>query len=135
MIGMRSNCPIACSLELLGDPWVLVILRDILLAGKRRYSELARPERIATNVLATRLKKLEAAGVLEVSRDPDDGRSRIYRPTEAALDLIPVLLELAAWGLEHTEHGTAHPELVDQLRADREGLIARLRAAATASSS
>jgi len=127
---MRSNCPITCALDLLGDPWMLVILRDVLLARKRRYSELARPEGIATNVLAKRLKRLEEAGLLTVQRDPADGRSRLYRPTPAAIELIPVLLELSAWGLAHTEHGTAHRELVAELQADREGFIAKLKAAA-----
>lgn len=123
----RSNCPITCALDLVGDRWTLVVLRDLLLGGKRRFSEFARAEGIATNVLAERLARLEAAGVVVKQRDPDDGRRRCYTPTERGRELIPVLLALAVWGSDHCG-GTAHPELVARARTDRDGLLAELTA-------
>lgn len=123
----RSNCPITCALDVLGDRWTLVVLRDLLLGGRRSFSEFARTEGIATNILSDRLERLEAAGVLTRSRDPNDGRRRIYTPTERGLDLIPVLLELSIWGFDHTAGGTAKPELVEAARSDRDGAVRMLR--------
>lgn len=128
----RSTCPIGCALDLLGDRWTLLVARDLLLAGKRRFSELCQPEGIATNILADRLKRLEAAGAIRKTRDPDDGRSFLYSPTPAGADLIPILLDLGVWGASHLAGGTAHPELIAAAQADREGLLATLRAAALA---
>jgi DNA-binding HxlR family transcriptional regulator len=77
----RSSCPITCSLDLIGDRWTLVIMRDLLLAGKTAFSELASVEGIATNVLSDRLTRLEQAGLIRRERDPADGRRRRYVPT------------------------------------------------------
>ncbi len=104
---MRSSCPITCALDLLGDPWTLVVLRDVILAGRRSFGQIGVAEGIATNTLTERLRRLEKAGVLEVQRDPSDGRRRIYGPTERGLDLIPLLLELLVWGHRHRSEGTA----------------------------
>ena len=94
---LRSGCPIAASLDILGDRWTLVVLRDLLLGGRTRFSELAVDESIATNILTDRLHRL-----VEKTADPDDGRRVIYRPLLPAIDLIPVLAELVAWGSRHT---------------------------------
>lgn len=124
----RSACSIGRALDLVGDRWTLLILRDVLLAGRRSFSEFARAEGIATNVLAERLDRLERAGVLTKERDPEDGRRRIYLPTERGWELAPAILELAIWGRDHCG-GTAHAELIELARADRDGFIAALRAA------
>jgi DNA-binding HxlR family transcriptional regulator len=126
---MRSSCPITCALDLLGDRWTLVVLRDVVLGGTRHFSGIGRNEGIATNVLSERLARLEGAGVLLKDRDPDDGRRRIYRPTERGLALIPVLLELAIWGADHAG-GTAKAELVEFARLDRTAAEAAIREAA-----
>ncbi len=120
----RSNCPISCALDLIGDRWTLVILRDLLLAQRRSFGELAQAEGIAPNILADRLARLEAAGVLVKERDPADGRKRVYRPTERGLDLLPVLLAVGRWGLEHTS-GTSHAALFRS--DDPEALVETLR--------
>ena len=119
----RSSCPIACALDVLGDRWTLVVLRDVLLAKKRTFSELGRPERIATNILADRLNRLEAAGVITRKPDPEDGRRRLVLPTERGRQLVPVLLELHLWGSRHTS-GTAKAELAALVATDRDGAIA-----------
>lgn len=122
----RSNCPITGALDLLGDRWTLVVLRDVLLGGRRSFSEFAKAEGIATNTLTDRLDRLERAGVLVRGVDPEDRRRRIYTPTERGLDLIPVLLSLAVWGIDHTE-GTAHAELAEFARRDPLAAAAAMR--------
>lgn len=95
----RSPCPIACALDLVGDKWTLVVVRDLLLFGKRRYGEFAAsPEGIPSNVLAERLKRLVAAGVVEKSRYQDLPPRYQYRLTSKGADLGPVLKALSGWG-------------------------------------
>ncbi|MGP1273214.1 MAG: winged helix-turn-helix transcriptional regulator [Phycisphaerales bacterium] len=98
----RSCCPIACTLDLVGDRWTLLVLRD-LFAGKRRYSAMARsPESIATNILADRLALLVDQGLAE--RVTPAGRKRAeYALTAKGRSLEPVLTAVARWGLEHIE--------------------------------
>ncbi|MEM9274771.1 MAG: helix-turn-helix domain-containing protein [Cyanobacteria bacterium P01_F01_bin.143] len=121
----RSNCPIACALDLLGDRWTLVVLRDVLLGQRRIFSEIAVDEGIATSTLINRLERLIDAGVLERRQDPRDGRSRKYIPTECGLELIPVLVDLMVWGSKYTS-GTAPAEMIDRAVNDREAFLAEL---------
>jgi DNA-binding HxlR family transcriptional regulator len=100
---LRSGCPIAASLDILGDRWTLVVLRDLLLGGSTRFSEFAVDESIATNILTDRLHRLLESGLVEKSSDPADGRRVIYRPLAPAIALVPVLAELIAWGVRHTD--------------------------------
>lgn len=104
----RSECPIASSLDILGDKWTLLVVRD-LLDGKTRFSEFERsPEGIPTNILTDRLRRLEAGGLVE--RVTPEGAARFhYVPTSAALDLRPVLLAMAAWGNIHLEETWVPP--------------------------
>ena len=98
----RSECPIACSLDILGDKWTLLVVRD-LLDGKRRFSEFERsPEGIPTNILTDRLRRLEATGVLERIKGEDTRRFE-YHPTAMGRALRPVLLDLARWGNSHLD--------------------------------
>ncbi|WP_427964123.1 winged helix-turn-helix transcriptional regulator [Altererythrobacter sp.] len=97
----RSGCPIACSLDIFGDRWTLVILRD-LLTGKSRYSEfLESPERITTNILADRLARMEEAQL--ITREPYQARPPryAYRLTERGRDLHPLLREMSRWANRH----------------------------------
>ncbi|MEM9219206.1 MAG: helix-turn-helix domain-containing protein [Cyanobacteria bacterium P01_F01_bin.150] len=121
----RSSCPITCALDLLGDRWTLVVLRDVLLAQRHVFSEIAVDEGIATNTLTDRLDRLTTAGVLERRRDPKDGRSRKYIPTECGLELIPVLIDLVVWGSKYTS-GTVPDEFLDRAVNDREAFLAEL---------
>jgi DNA-binding HxlR family transcriptional regulator len=105
-------------LDLIGDRWSLLILRDSIFWGKRRYGEfLATTEGISTNILAARLKQLEAAGMLEKFRDPQDGKVFLYIPTERGLKLVPVLLEAIRWGMSELEF-TGIPDKMKPLLAD-----------------
>ena len=97
--GHRSGCPINLTLEVLGDRWSLLILRDIIFGGRRRFRELLRSEeRIASNILADRLRMLVEAGLLTRGGDPDHKQKAVYRLTEKAIALVPVFAQIGAWG-------------------------------------
>src|ERR1700687_2387524 len=102
----RSGCPLNASVEMLGDRWSLLILRDMMLRGFRSYKEfLESYEGIATNILADRLRKLEAYGVIATERDPRDGRKVIYSLTAKGIDLAPVMSEMVLWAAAHEDTG------------------------------
>lgn len=105
----RSSCPIACALDLFGDRWTLLLIRDLFL-GKRRFEEfLASPERIATNILSDRLKALTAHGLVMRYADPRDRRRVIYELTKQGRSTRDLLLPLALWGLAHCSGTQALP--------------------------
>jgi DNA-binding HxlR family transcriptional regulator len=90
------------SLEVFGDKWSLLIIRDIMFAGKRHFRELLQSEeKIASNILTDRLNKLERDGLLTKSPDPEHKQKYVYRLTEAGIDLLPVLVEIGNWSLRH----------------------------------
>jgi DNA-binding HxlR family transcriptional regulator len=104
---LRSACPIAGALDLLGDRWTLLVVRDLLLYDKRRFAEfLASPEGIASNILADRLDRLERWGVVERRRYQEHPPREEYYPTSRGQELAPVLRELIRWGQRHVP-GTA----------------------------
>jgi len=94
----RSGCPINAALEIFGDRWSLLIIRDLMFRGRRTYREfLASEEGIATNILASRLKSLKASGIITTRPDPVDGRKQIYALTKKGLDLAPILVGFMEW--------------------------------------
>jgi DNA-binding HxlR family transcriptional regulator len=123
----RSNCPVSISLELLGDRWSLLIVRDLMVRGYRTFKEFeGSSEGIATNILTDRLRKLETAGIIEAEPEKKDRRRVNYRLTEKGIDLAPVLLELLVWGARHEE--TAAPcAVIDKMEAHREHFLAEVR--------
>ena len=105
----RSSCPVACTLDLIGDRWSLILVRDLLLRGPRRYGDLlAAPEGIPTNILSERLKRLAAAGLVEARAYSDRPPRSEYALTERGRALGPVLRAVAEWGLRHVP-GTRPP--------------------------
>src|SRR5215470_19279453 len=109
----RSDCPINFALETFGDPWSLLVVRDIVFFGKKTYGEfLGSAESISTNILATRLASLEGKGILVRRPDPSDRRRESYALTEKGLDLIPVVLEMCAWSARHDRRTAAPPGFV-----------------------
>ena len=126
----RSSCPIACALDYVGDKWTLVVLRDIIMVRRRHFQELlASNEGIASNILASRLKQLEAAGMITRRRDPAEPKRVIYAATEKALDLLPAMIELIHWSLKYDPNAAAPAHLMRRLAEDRDGFIADIRAA------
>jgi len=122
----RSGCPLNASVEMLGDRWSLLIIRDMMLRGACSYKEfLDGYEGIATNILADRLQKLAAYGIISTESDSSDGRKQIYLLTEKGIDLAPVLTEMVLWAAAHEK--TENQELVSRLRNDRENFLAGIR--------
>ena len=128
-IEFRSDCPISTALDIFGDKWSLLVIRDILFNGKSTYGEfLASEEKIATNILADRLSQLEAGGLITKHSHPESKLKLLYKPTTKALDLIPVLVELIAWSEKHHDVHPYAREFVRAIRKDKEGVIKKLRA-------
>ncbi len=122
----RSGCPLNASVEILGDRWSLLIIRDMMLRGFRTYKEfLESHEGIATNILADRLRKLIAHGIITTERDPSDGRKQNYSLTAKGIDLAPVLTEMVLWAAGHED--TGNQALVRQMRKDKEKFISAIR--------
>lgn len=100
----RSGCPINLTLEILGDSWSLIVIRDVMFGNRRRYGELLEgsEEGIASNILADRLRRLVKAGLLSRRPDPSHQQKVIYSLTESAIQLVPLFAEMGAWGRRHT---------------------------------
>jgi DNA-binding HxlR family transcriptional regulator len=117
------------ALELLGDAWSLLIVRDLMFKDRRSFHDfLTGGEGIASNILADRLRKLEDAGIIEKRRDPSDARRFVYRLSAKGIDLAPVLVELVIWSARHASTD-APPSVVRAMRSDREAFIAGVRRA------
>ena len=135
----ETRCPIDYALQILGDRWTLLLLRDCMLRGKRRYGEfLSSEEGISTNILASRLHRMQDHGLLEKWPDPRDGKTALYLPTDKGLALLPVILEVIRWGLEHDTLSTVPDairaavtggsgplalRIADAIRTERESLL------------
>ena len=123
----RSGCPVSISLEMLGDRWSLLIIRDLMVRGYRTFKDFQGScEGIATNILADRLRKLQAAGIVDAEAEETDARRVNYRLTEKGIDLAPVLLELLIWAARHEETG-APCALIEKMERNREEVVAEAR--------
>ncbi|MCX6216320.1 helix-turn-helix domain-containing protein [Spirosoma sp.] len=119
----RSTCPISTSLDVLGDKWTLLILRDMVFAGKSTYGQfLQSAEKMATNVLADRLAVLESQGILTKAVASDKKSKFTYRLTEKGVETVPIIIELILWG---TKHGPAvvDPGLLEELQLGKDAAV------------
>ncbi len=128
---VRSRCPVNVAVEILGDRWTLLVLRDLMLKGRVTFkSMLEAEEGIATNILADRLGRLEAEGIVEKVPDANDRRRARYCLSAKGLDLAPVLVDMMIWS--STYYDTAAPAReIDEMRYRRRRYLARVRADAT----
>ena len=102
MENYRSYCPVNLALEVFGDKWSLILIRDIMFEGKRYFRELLRSdEKIASNILTDRLAMLEREGVISKASDPKYKQKYIYSLTPKGIDLLPIMVEIGAWSLKH----------------------------------
>lgn len=125
----QTGCPIVFGLDTFGDKWTLLIIREMMLHGKKTYSDFqAADEGISTNILADRLKHLETEGVITKTRDPENGRSFNYSLTEKGLDLAPIVLEIIKWSGRHDHRPFARTGVLNKIKKDRAGFEAKLRA-------
>ncbi len=123
----RSGCPVSIGLEIFGDLWSLLIVRDMMTRGSRTFKDFMNAgEGIATNILAGRLRKLEASGIITAEPAPTDARQIYYRLTEKGIDLAPVLLELLLWGARHHETG-APCAVMAEMAKNRDYVLAETR--------
>jgi len=121
---IKSHCPVNYALEIFGDLWSLLIVRDIAFWGKHTYGEFLRSsEGISTNVLAQRLEHLEEVGVISRYPHPKDGRKELYILTDKGVDILPAVLEMAGWSSKYDPLTIAPKEFVAAVYADRYGMF------------
>src|SRR5262245_52634423 len=126
----KSDCPIHFALEVFGDAWTLLIIRDLMFKGRTSYTDLLRAEEgIATNVLADRLVRLEEDRVIERTTGSGRGTASSYRLTSKGIDLLPIMLEIIGWSAKYDPKTAADRRFVRRLGRDRAGLEGEIRAA------
>jgi DNA-binding HxlR family transcriptional regulator len=126
-IKKRSDCPISSALDIVGDKWSLLIIRDILMTKKNTYNEfLKSEEKIATNVLADRLSMLESAGILVKEEHPDSKAKIFYRLTSQGIDLLPVIVEIILWSDKYLSIAPQAKEFAKQLRKNKEIIVKQI---------
>ena len=124
----RSDCPISFSLDILGDKWTLLILRDMIFSGKTSYSEFLRSEeKIATTVLADRLSVLYAQGLINKKIGTDKKSKFEYSLTQKGIELLPAIMEITIWGAKFSPSG-GNETLLEELQKDKEGTIRKYSA-------
>ena len=127
---MRSDCPISTALDLVGDKWTLLVIRDMIFDHKRFYKEfLSSKEGMATNILSDRLKRLEAHGLIESKVFEALKTRKEYALTQKGMDLIPVLIEIIVWSAKYHEDLAVPPEFLEQVATDRDGVTRNIMSA------
>ena len=100
----RSTCPVACALDLIGDHWSLLVIRDLMFLGRHEYKDMLKAEEgISSNILSDRLKRLEEGGLIDSIPHPESGRRKLYYLLPKGKDLIYVLTQLARWSEKHLD--------------------------------
>ena len=103
---IRSGCPVSLGLDIFGDKWTLLIVRDLMFSGKRHFRELlASNEGISSNILADRLKMLLAEGIIRKAEDPSHAQKVVYSLTEKGVALLPILLQISEWSYQYRPVG------------------------------
>ena len=127
-IKKRSLCPVSSALDIIGDKWSLLIVRDLVFEGKNTYGQYLRGEEgIATNILADRLEWLEQAGIIMSKPHPDGRVKATFLLTPKGADLIPVIVDLVTWSDKYLEISPQAKQMAKAIRADRDAVIAMLR--------
>ena len=120
----RSDCPINFALEVFGDKWTFLIIRDLMFKGKHYYGEfLQSEEEIATNILADRLSLLEQEGIVLKTADPSHGSKYIYKLSRKGIDLLPVLVEVIMWSAKYDEDSAVDVKFVNGVKRDKVSLL------------
>ncbi|HEX6416638.1 MAG TPA: helix-turn-helix domain-containing protein [Candidatus Saccharimonadales bacterium] len=123
----RSECPISFGLDLFGDKWTFLILRDMLLFKRSRFSDFATPEGISTNILSDRLNRLEQAGIITKKQDPALKNQNIYLLTEKGKRLTPVIVELMLWGAQHDEQTPISKDFIDRIDNEHDQIASDMK--------
>ena len=125
----RSDCPISCSLEMWGDKWSLLIIRDLMLKKECTYGDfLKADEKIATNILASKLQNLLDNRIIDKKDHPDSKLKILYFLTQKGIDLIPVIVEINLWGDQYLTIPDDRKKLLEEIKKDKENFIKRAKA-------
>lgn len=120
----RSDCPISCSLDVWGDKWSLLIIRDLMFAKQCTYGDFLKSgEGISTNILASRLQAMEESGLTEKLSHPDSKAKVLYRLTQKGIDLLPVVLEISVWAEKYYDIDKDRKAVVKEYKKDKEGFL------------
>lgn len=120
----RSDCPISCSLDIWGDKWSLLIVRDLIFFKERTYGDfLKSDEKIATNILAARLQMLEENGIISKSDHPESKAKVLYKLTPKGIDLLPLIIEINIWADKYLTIPVEQKEILKEIRKDKEAYI------------
>lgn len=123
----KSDCPIYFAMEIFGDRWTFLIIRDLMFKGKHFYGEfLLSEEKIATNILADRLSLLESNGIIYKSNDPNHKQKIKYSLTQKGIDLVPVLVEVIMWSAKYDKNSAVEMKFVKSVKRDKVGLISEI---------
>lgn len=124
---LRSDCPLSYTLDLLGDKWTLLIIRDLLLYHKSHYNEfLKSDEKISTNILADRLQRLEEHQIITKSPDTTHRSKVVYGLTQKGIDLLPILLEMFHWGATYSEGCPLPDDFMQSIVSERPQLMQKI---------
>ena len=120
----RSDCPVSCSLDIWGDKWSLLIVRDLMFAKQCTYGDfLKADEKIATNILASRLQTLEENGIITKSDHPDSKAKVLYKLTQKGIDLLPVMIEINLWAEKYFTIPAEQKAMLKEVKKDKEAFI------------
>ncbi|WAC40707.1 winged helix-turn-helix transcriptional regulator [Pedobacter sp. SL55] len=123
----RSDCPISSSLEVWGDKWSLLIVRDLMFAKQCTYGDFLKSgEKIATNILASRLQTLEENGIITKSDHPDSKAKVLYQLTQKGIDLLPLMVEINLWAEKYYDLPADRKASLTEVKKDKEGFIKRM---------
>ncbi|MCO7222847.1 helix-turn-helix domain-containing protein [Pleionea sp. CnH1-48] len=125
---MRSACAVANGLEILGDRWTLLIIRDLMFTNRREFGHfLNAGEGISTNILSERLERLQCHGIISKQPHPDHGKKNIYELTDQGIALAPTMIELTLWALDSIQNTFAPPQVIELMKKDKEKLLQLIR--------
>jgi DNA-binding HxlR family transcriptional regulator len=125
----RSDCPISFTLDIFGDKWSLLILRDILLYNRTHFRDFTPQEHIATNILSDRLMKLESIGIIAKQKDHKHKNQYIYTATPKGEALLPLLTEMTLWGLEYDPQSLASKHFIERTQSEKQKVVREINRA------
>jgi DNA-binding HxlR family transcriptional regulator len=123
----RSECPLSCSLDVFGDKWSLLIIRDLIFYKKGTYNDFLKSEEgIATNILASRLKALEENDIVEKSAHPDSKAKNLYKLTTKGIDLLPIIMEVYIWSDKYFTMPSEIKEIIKEAKKDKDKFVKQI---------
>ena len=123
----RSDCPIALSLDIFGDKWTLLILRDFIFFDNRHFNQLVSIESISTNILTDRLNRLLANGIINKEIDSSNRSAYVYSLTNKGLDLVPIVMDIYRWGANYTEKNNAEKDFKKKIDSDYDKTVEEIK--------